>query len=117
VNTVPEAFLAAEPEHWFAVLDTPQRMVGSYDGRPRTAKEGEGAKVVVVEPGGDLDVFVSEYGADYGYIQQFWFRNREEAASFAVEEYGDTLVEWIPIPADESDPERFALTSASERES
>ena len=112
----PTGFLEAEPPYWYALVRPDDLPAGSYDGVPRGAEEGAETRVIVFEPAGygiEGGVFVSRYDASCGYIGDSWYPTREAAVTDLENEFGDSLVPWTPVPAEEEDAERYVLTIAA----
>jgi hypothetical protein len=65
--------------------------------------------VLILEPGGESDAFVSRYDQSLSYTTDSWHSTREQALVDLEEEFGDNLGDSKPVPADERDPEGFVL--------
>jgi len=110
---LPDGVLSGKPPYWYAVIgEGAGRAIPEYDGSRRAASEGATALIVVLEPGGDADAFLSAYDSTGGFIQDSWYRTREEALEAAAAEFGTALGTWQPVPAGTDDPELFALHNA-----
>lgn len=106
---LPPGLIDGEPPSWYAVVRPMELRTPSYDGIPRSAATGASPRILILEPGGEHDVFVSEYAEDLGYITDSWFATREAALEDADDRFGDGLGPWLPIPAPEAHPETFVL--------
>jgi hypothetical protein len=110
---LPDGVLSGEPPHCYAVIGGGAgRAIPQYDGSRRAAPEGATALIVVLEPGGEADTFLSTYDSTGGFIQDSWYLTREEALEAAAAEFGTALGTWHPVPAGTDDPELFVLRNA-----
>ena len=110
---LPEGVLNGEPPYWYAVIGAGAgRAVPGYDGSRHPAPDGAKALVLVLEPGGEDDAFLSAYDATGGFIEDTWYPSREEALESAASEFGAALGTWQPVPEGTDDPELFVLSNA-----
>lgn len=58
-------------------------------------------------------VFLVRYGEGSVFAGDTWHQTVGEAKEQAEEEYGLALGSWQPVPSDEADPVRFALSHIS----
>lgn len=108
---LPPGLIDGDPPHWFAVISPgrPLSLPPGDSGHPAAA-EGAEPRVLILEPGGEDDAFLSRYDAGLGYITDEWHSTREAAIEGANEEFGDELGPWSPIPEGE-DAELFVRRS------
>jgi hypothetical protein len=109
--SLPEGLLDGDPPYWFAVIDPGNFHPPPYDGTRKGATGAE-PRILVLEPGGEMDAFVSQYAGNLGYITDSWYPTREAALEDAVSVFGELLGPWVPVPVGESDPEAFILRTA-----
>ena len=105
---LPAGFLDGEPPSWYAVVRPMELQPPSYDGAPRRAAEGAQPRILILEAGGESDVFVSYYAEDLGYLTDEWFPTREAAVGCFEKAFAG-LGPWNPIPSDVVHPESFVL--------
>ena len=106
---LPAGLLEGDPPAWYAVVRHHEFHPPHYDGKPRAATDGAQPRILIMEPGGESDVFVSLYAEDFGDLTDLWFPSREEAVQGCEDTVGDELGAWQPIPHGESRPESFVL--------
>lgn len=106
---LPAGLLDGDPPSWYAVVRAHELHTPTYDGTPRAAPEGAEPRILIMEPGGENDVFVSHYAENLGYLTDAWFPTRESAVQDSEATFGDELGPWLPVPGRESHPERFVL--------
>jgi hypothetical protein len=110
---LPNGFLSGDPPSWYAVIRPAELRPARYDGVPRHAAEASESRILILEAGAEGDVFVSEYAEDFGYVTDTWFAAREAAVDDVEQRFGDQLGVWLPVPAEESDPESYVLRTLS----
>ena len=106
---LPRGLLDGDPPSWYAVVRPDQLHAPSYDGKPRCGAEGAEPRILIMEAGGESDVFVSQYAEDLGYLTDSWYPTREAAIQDCEAAFGDQLGTWQPIPEGESHPEGYVL--------
>jgi hypothetical protein len=107
---LPPGLLDGEPPSWYAVIRSDELHAQEYDGTPRAAPEGAEPRILIMEPGDESDVFISSYDGQLRYLTDSWYPTREAAVADCETEFGDHLGPWTPIPEDEPDVEKYALT-------
>ena len=110
---LPPGLIGGNPPYWFAVVVGSVRPPAGYDGVPRPGDPDARTWVLVLEPAGEHDAFVSRYDAAFGFQGDEYFGTREAAIAAAEEEFGESLGTWQPVPESETDAEAFALRAAS----
>ena len=85
---LPSGLIEGEPPYWYSVV-------------------GSSRLVLILEPGGEHDAFVSRYNAGLQYLTDSWHPTREDALSSCQEEFGEDLSAWRPVPRGETDVEGF----------
>ncbi len=111
---LPPGLIDAEPPYWFATIRGAELPRQHYDGVPRPAVNLEAEpRILVLEPGGAADVFVSHYAADLGYLTDTWYATREAALEDLAAIHGTDLDTWRPVPESESHPETYILRLAA----
>jgi hypothetical protein len=104
---LPPSLIDGDHAYWYAVIsqDEPLSLPLESVGHP-AAEDGAKPRVLILEPGGVDDAFLSRYDRGLGYITDVWHPTREAAIEDASEEFGDRLGPWSPIP-DGEDSELF----------
>lgn len=111
----PPGLLDGEPPSWYAVVRPDDLTPPSYDGKPRAAADDAEPRILIMEPGDDSDVFVSQYDAALGYITDNWYPTRESAIADCEDRFGKDLGPWTPVPEKESSPEQYVLSRIASR--
>jgi hypothetical protein len=112
---LPAGLLEGDPPSWYAVVRAHELHTPAYDGTPRAAPAGAEPRILIMEAGGERDVFVSHYAEDLGYLTDLWFATREAAVQDSEATFGEELGPWLPIPSGESHPESFVLQELASR--
>ena len=105
----PRGLLEGDPPSWYVVIRPHELRAPSYDGTPRGAPEGAEPRILLMEAGGESDVFVSQYAENLGYLTDTWYPTRESAVEDCQALFGGDLGPWQPIPESESNPESYVL--------
>jgi hypothetical protein len=110
---LPIGLLAGEPPYWYAVVRPNEFPPTPYTGQPRNGSPEAETRVLILEPGGGIDAFLSPYDASLAYQTDSWYPTREAAVEDVTEEFGDSLGAWTPVPEEEHDAELFVLRRVS----
>jgi hypothetical protein len=113
---LPAGLLNGDPPSWYATIGSDASWPEHFDGTRRAAALGSAVRVVILEPGGELDVFVSEYAETLGYIMDRWFPTRESAIQDYDQMFGDQLGSRHAIPEAESHPEGYVLRALASQQ-
>lgn len=106
---LPPGLLDGDPPSWYAVVRPEDLYPPTYDGTPRGAPEGAAPRILIMEAGGERDVFVSQYAENLGYLTDIWYPTREAALEDCEALFGESLGAWQAIPGGESHPESYVL--------
>ena len=114
---LPPGLLDGDPPSWYTVIRPDEFQPPPYDGTPRGGAEGAEPRVLIMEAGGESDVFVSQYAQDLGYLTEVWYSTREAALQDLKTMFGDDLGPWLPVPEGESHPESYVLSRLASAQS
>ena len=112
---LPKGLLEAVPPSWYAVIRPGDLHVPLYRGEHHPALDDDEVRILVIEEGGAVDVFVAKYAASLGYAGDAWFQTRELAITDCEEQYGVAPSSWMPVPETENPPEQYVLTTVADQ--
>lgn len=107
---LPKGLLDGTPPFWYAIVSGTSLGPFPIDTKPRVALEGSSTAILILEPGGEDDAFVSHYDRTLAFISDTWYETREAAMRDCAESFA-TAGEWLPIPDEAPNAEDFVLAA------